>query len=126
MSLRDLIKIDIFGQRNFDGACWNAQHLPGTNLRGLFGLFDQTETRIPFENDQSAITQARRFENDGCPGDPHGHSVRSKFRASGILWHAQKNRAALELPAAPGFVESENGIRAQSRDRQIFKSKLGS
>ncbi|MEY2531980.1 MAG: hypothetical protein QOI96_2065, partial [Verrucomicrobiota bacterium] len=32
MCLGDLIKIDIFRRRNFDGPCGNAQHLTNTNF----------------------------------------------------------------------------------------------
>jgi hypothetical protein len=125
MRLGHLIKIDIFRRRNFDGARGNAQHLTNTNFDRLLWVFVKPEPRTSFENNQFAVAQARRFENDGCAGDTHGHGACFEFRAPGILWHAQKNCAAFKLSAASGFVESENRICAQPCDRQIIESKFG-
>ena len=44
--------------------------------------------------------------------------------AARMAWHAQENRAALDIDTMPAMIEAEDAVCAYARDRQIGKSKL--
>jgi len=89
------------------------------NLGRLIWIIVQSETRRPFQNGQAVVINRLRFKNDGRTANPDRDCLCRKLGAAGIFFRVEKDRAAVETYAAPGFVHTENRIRAKSRDCQI-------
>lgn len=87
MSFQDLVKIDIYRRRKVRGAGFQFQHLTSAHIPGLTGMLDQAKACSSFQNNDSAIAQDRRFEDERRAGNADRHRVRSEFAAAGILGH---------------------------------------
>ena len=122
--VHDLIQIDVCGQWKRRGASRHIQHLPSSNILRLAGMLDQRSTCAPFQDDQFALTCASGFENYRRASDRNRHCACPDGTTARILWHAEKNRAAVELDVAPGSIETENSVRAEASNGQIGESKF--
>jgi hypothetical protein len=114
-----LIEVDLYRHRKHRGAGRNIEHLPGANIANAARIFHERKTRAPFQSNQFAVTRGVRFEDDRGAGNGHGDGVGVNGAAAGILWHAKENRAAIKFGRPPGLAETEDRIRAQTRNGQI-------
>ena len=59
------------------------------------------------------------LEHDGGPGDRRGHGRGVNLGAAGIFRDAQEHGTAAELEVSGSFVEAEDRVRAEARERVV-------
>ena len=117
IALHNFRKIDIYRVGQFVRSRFDFQHLPRANVLKLTRMFNQRRARFSFQNNQLAVPQLRRFENERCAGDADRHRFRLELAATRIFRHINENRAAAQISAATRLVETKDRVRAHSRDR---------
>ena len=71
------------------------------------------------------VNRRARFEDDGGPGNCDRDRFAGNFGAAGIFSRVNQDGSAIEPDAAASFVNAENCVRSEARDRKVGKGELG-
>jgi len=119
MGAHELVDIKVHGHWQRGRAGWDIEHLAAKHLSPVTRFAFQRDPRGALQIIELAPAAAASFENYRRPGYRNGDSAAPDRAAAGILRNAQQNRAGIDLRGAAGFVETEDRVRAETRDGEI-------
>jgi hypothetical protein len=122
-SLIKLADIELDGLTNLTSRR-RRHHFSGVNGHTARGISFWTQLARAFENQKLARRAGIKFENRSPARHTSGKSWSGDSNGWGVFRDRHKYGAAPEVQLSGSFVETEDRVRAQARDRRISERKL--